>query len=168
MRESNRDSGPSWLTDNEARSALDQIERSQHMVIDEIDMPRWYWWGLAAGWIGLGIVTDLGGAWLVMLASLLFGAVHAAVSHWVLGGRHRSPQLSVRADVAGRRTPAFVGLALFGLVAVTIVGSFVAAADGAAHPVTAASIGVAIVIVLGGPHLMGLIRRRAARSLRSA
>lgn len=40
------------VTDDEARAALDAIERSRLQVIDEIDMPRWYWWGLAVGWIG--------------------------------------------------------------------------------------------------------------------
>ena len=156
------------LSDAEARAALDEVERSRHKVIDEIDMPAWYWWGLALGWIGLGMVTDLQHAWLTAAATLAFGAVHASVSQWVIGGRHRTSQLSVREDVAGRHTPRLVILSLLGLAAVTVVLAVAASADGARHPVTAASFVVALLILLGGPRLMGIVRRRAARSSGSA
>jgi hypothetical protein len=89
------------ITDAEARLALRSIEERRRQVIAEIDMPRWYWWGLALGWIGLGFVTDLGHPWVTAAATLAFGAVHSGVASHVLSGRHRSPQLSVRADVAG-------------------------------------------------------------------
>ena len=52
------------ITDAEARLALRSIEERRRQVIAEIDMPRWYWWGLALGWIGLGFVTDLGHPWV--------------------------------------------------------------------------------------------------------
>ena len=41
----------------EARAALDTIDRGRRQVVDEIDLPPWYWWGLALGWVGLGIIT---------------------------------------------------------------------------------------------------------------
>jgi hypothetical protein len=47
------------ITDAEARLALRSIEERRREVIAEIDMPRWYWWGLALGWIVLGFVADL-------------------------------------------------------------------------------------------------------------
>jgi hypothetical protein len=37
-------------------------------------------------------------------------------------------------------------------------------ADGAEHPVTIASILVALILVLGGPLLLAAVRRRVARS----
>jgi hypothetical protein len=152
------------VTDTEARAALDAIERSRREVIAEIDMPTWYWWGLALGWIGLGVVTDLRHPWLTAAATLAFGAVHAAVSQLVVGGRHRTTQLSVRAEVAGLWTPFVVIAGLLGLAALTIAGAIAASADDARHPVTISSIVVAVVIVFGGPRLMAAIRRRAARS----
>src|SRR4051812_35498520 len=96
------------VTPIEARAALDTVQRSRLRVIDEIAVPRWYWWGVALGWIALGYVTDLGHAWITAAATLLFGAVHAAVASRVVDGRHRSSQLSVRAEVAGRRAPRLV------------------------------------------------------------
>ena len=78
------------VSDDEARAALDEVARSRRKVVDEIDMPTWYWWGLALGWIGLGVLTDLGRAWLTLAATLAFGGVHAAVSQWVIGGRRRT------------------------------------------------------------------------------
>jgi hypothetical protein len=150
--------------EEEARAALQQVERSRRHVVDEIDMPRWYWWGLALGWVGVGLADDSGSAWLAGAATLAFGAVHASASARVLGGRHRTTQLSVRADVAGRRVPLLIIASLVGLGALTVLGGVLASADGADHPATMASIPVAVLILLGGPRLMAEVRRRAARS----
>ncbi len=151
-------------TEAEARDALDAIRQSRRHIIDEIDMPRWYWWGLAGGWVALGVVTDLHQTWLTAAATLLFGAVHSAVAQKVTGGRHRSNQLSVRADVVGRHTQLVLFAWLIGLACVTIGGALAASADGAGHPVTMASIVVALLILLGGPRLMATVRRWAVAS----
>jgi hypothetical protein len=152
------------VTPLEARAALDTVERGRLRVIDEIDLPRWYWWGLALGWIGLGFITDLGHPWITSAATLIFGAVHSSVAPRVVSGRHRSGRLSVRADVAGRHVPRLVIGGLLILAALTVAGALAADADGARHPVTVASVLVAVTILLGGPQLLAVIRRRAARS----
>jgi hypothetical protein len=149
------------VTPLEARAALDAIERGRMRVIDEIDLPRWYWWGLALGWIGLGFITDLSHPWLTSAATLAFGATHSAVAPRVLSGRHRTHQLSVSAQVAGRDTPRLVLAGLIALAGVTVAVALAARADGARHPVTIASIFVALTIVLGGPRLLAEVRRRA-------
>jgi hypothetical protein len=156
------------VTPLEARAALDTIERRRLRVIDEIDLPNWYWWGLALGWVALGFVTDLGHPWLTAAATLTFGTVHAAVAGRVVSGRHRSRSLSVSADIAGRQVPRLVIGGLIGLAGLTIVGALAAQADGAGHPVTVASVVVAVMIVLGGPRLLAVIRRRAARAAGAA
>jgi hypothetical protein len=149
----------------EAHGALETIERSRLRVIDEIDMPRWYWCSLALGWIALGFVNDLGQQWITLGATLAFGAAHAAVASRVLSGRHRTPDLSVRVDVAGRQVPRLVIGALLLLVGLTVAGSLAASADGARHPTTVASIVVAVIVLLGGPRLLAVVRRKAARSV---
>ena len=94
-------------TDEDARAALAAIERGRSTVIDEIDMPAWYWWGLAIGWVVVGVLTDLDRPVARRRRRpSLFGACHAAAAQRVLDGRHRSDQLSVRADVVGRHVPA--------------------------------------------------------------
>jgi hypothetical protein len=77
------------LSDAEARLALHEVERGRQRVIDQIGM-RWYWWGLAACWIVLGVVNDVANAWVVAAATITFGAVHSAVSQRLLGGRRRT------------------------------------------------------------------------------
>jgi hypothetical protein len=129
-------------------------------VIAEIDMPRWYWWGLAAGWVGLGILADLDHPWLTLAVTLCFGAAHASVASHVLSGRHRSAQLSVRSNVVDPHIPALVIGFLLVMVAATVVLALVANADGAQHPSIMASVVVAIVVVLCGPALMAAVRRR--------
>jgi hypothetical protein len=150
------------ITRDEARSALDSIHLSQREVIDQIDMPRWYWWGVAVGWLAVGVATDLGNPWVSGAATLVFGAAHAAVAQHVLSGRHRSRQLSVRRDVVSRHVPALVIASLVCLALLTTVLAIAFDADGADHPVTIASLFAAVVVLCGGPTLMAGVRRRAA------
>jgi hypothetical protein len=152
------------VTTQEARAALDTVTRGRLRIVDEIDLPIWYWAGLAVGWIGLGLVADLASSWVTTAATLAFGTIHAAVASRVLSGRHRTQQLSVRADVAGRNAPRLVIGGLLLLTGLTVAGALAANADGARHPVTVASIVVAVMIVLGGPRLLAVVRREAARA----
>lgn len=148
---------------NDARSALTTVEHSRQQVIDEIDMPRWYWLGLAAGWFGMGVISDFGPGWLALSVVPIFGAVHASVAHRVLSGRKRSSQLSVRAELAGTHIPALVIGFLVALIGVTIAVALLVNADGASHPATIAGAFAAVIVVLGGPQLMAAVRGRAAR-----
>lgn len=152
------------LTPSEANAALARMDLSRRRVIDEIDVPRWYWMGLACGWVALGVITDLDRPLVTLIATLAFGAIHASVAHLVTGGRRRTAGASIRADVAGRRTPVIIGLCLIGLAMLTIAGAIALSADGAQHPVTTASIFVAVLILLGGPRVMSAIRNHAHRA----
>ncbi len=147
------------ITAGEARAALDAVDRNRRRVIDEIALPQWYWWGLALGWIALGLITDLKHAWVTAAATLVFGAAQAAVASRVASGRHRTQRVSVRAEVAGHQTALLVFAGLVALACLTIAGSLAVSADGARHPVTIASTFVAVMIVLGGPRLPASVRR---------
>jgi hypothetical protein len=154
------------ISDTEARLALGTIEHRRSQVVAEIDLPRWYWWGVGSGWIVLGVITDLGHPWLTLVATFLFGAVHSAIAQRVLSGRHGSSQLSVRADVVNRRIPFIVIGFLLTMGAVTVGLALLAETDGAGHPVTIASVVVAVAVICGGPNLMAAVRRRAQRDQR--
>jgi hypothetical protein len=130
-------------------------------VLAEIDLPAWYWWGLALGWVGLGILSDLGWAWVTLAATIAFGAVNSVVAQHVLSGRHGSHRLSIRADEVSHRIPVVVFTGIVLLVGVTIAVALLLHADGARHPATIASVFVAVLIVLGGPYLMATVRRDA-------
>jgi hypothetical protein len=149
---------------SEARSALTTVDYSRQQVIAEIDMPRWYWLGLAGGWIGMGLASDFGPGWLAFAAVPVFGAVHAAFGHRVLSGRRRSPRLSVRRELAGTHVAALVVGFLLGLVGVTIAAGVLIDADGARHPATIAGVIAAVAVACGGPELMAAVRRRAQRN----
>ena len=153
----------SSLSNAEAQVALHEVEGGQQRVIDQIGMPRWYWWGLAACWIGLGVLTDVANAWLVAVATVAFGAVHSAVSQRLLAGRQRTGDVRVRADVVGKRAPLLVFGFLILLGGVTVAAALAAYWDGAGHAATLASILVAVIILLGGPRVMAAIRARAHR-----
>ena len=150
------------ITADEARAGLAVAERVRRQLVDEISIPAWYWWSVAIGWVALGVIADLKHGWLTTVATVVFGAVHSAVAPRVIDGRHRLRGISVRAELVDRRLPAFVLAGLVALAGLTVAGALAAGADGARHPVTIASIPVAVVVVLGGPQLVGAVRRRAA------
>ena len=147
----------------DASRALDDIDLRRRQIVAEIDVPAWYWWGLALGWVGLGLVTVAGIPWLSIVATVGFGALHAAVAGRVLDGRHGSRQLSVRADLVTRHVRARVTGFLVALVAVTVGLALVADALDAPQPALLSSIVVAFAVLLGGPRLMALVRHRAER-----
>jgi hypothetical protein len=149
------------MTESEARAALLSIDDRRRQVLQEVDMPGWYWWAVAAGWVAIGLLTDFGPSWASGVGTFLFGASHAAVAPRVLTGRHRTGQLSVHRDLVDRRIPALVFAGLLVMVAVSAALGFALHADGAEHPVTIASLVVGVVIVLGGSRLMAAVRRHA-------
>ena len=150
----------------DAGLALDDIDRRRRQVIAEINVPAWYWWGVALGWVGLGLVTVAEMPWLSVAATVAFGAVHSAVAPRVIDGRHGSRQLSVRADVVSRHLPALVLGFLLTLVAITIAIALVTDGLGAPQPVLLASVVVAIAVLVGGPRLVAAVRHRAERNER--
>lgn len=151
------------MTREEALAALGDVRRGTQRVIDQIDVPSWYWYGLAAGWIVLGFLTDLKHAWLTSVATLAFGAIHSAVAPHVIDGRRAQSGVRVGRDLVGRQIAAQILVGLVALAGVTIAVAVAVGADGAKHPVTIAGIFVAVIIVLGGPRLLQHARGRLAR-----
>jgi hypothetical protein len=151
------------ITTADAQAALDTVERGRLRVIEQIDVPRWYWWGLALGWVALGVIADLGHAWLTCIATFAFGAIHASVAPRVISGRHASGNLSVRASVAPPHLARLVIGGLVALGALTVGLALLARAAGADYPTTIASVVVAVILVLGGPWLLSEVRKRVSR-----
>jgi hypothetical protein len=151
------------ISETEARLALSSIERRRQQVIDEIDLPSWYWRSLAAGWVGLGVLAELAPPWATIAGTAAFGAVHSAVAPRVLSGRHGSPHVSIRRDMVSRYIPLVVVGFLVAMTLVTVALALIANADGARHPAILASVVVGALVLTGGPNLMATVRRRAER-----
>ena len=150
------------VTAGEARAALDVVDFGRRQVVDQIGLPPWYWCGLALGWVGLGVLADADHPVASAVATVAFGAGHAAVASRVLSGRRRTRQVTVRAELAGSRSQWLVVAGLLGLVVMTVLLALAANADGSRHPDTTAALVVAVAILLGGPQLDAWGRRRAA------
>jgi hypothetical protein len=153
------------ISETEARYALSSIEWRRQQVVAEIDVPWWYWFFLACGWVALGVLADYGPAWATVAATVAFGATHSVIAQRVLSGRRASPQLSVHTDLVSRWVPIIVIGFLIVMTAATVGFAVLLDADGARHPATLASIFVAALVLCGGPALMGLVRRRAVRRI---
>jgi hypothetical protein len=149
------------ISETEARLALSSIERHRLQVVAEINVPAWYWFAMAAGWVGLGVISDFGPAWATLAATILFGAAHSSIAPRVISGRRGSPQLSIRSDLVSRRVPLLVLGFLIVMAVVTVGLALIFNADGARHPAPLGSVVVALLVLTGGPALMAAVRRRA-------
>lgn len=99
----------------------------------------------------LGVVIDLGNAWVIGIATVVFGMVHAVAMSWALPHpQHQGSRLPLR-------TARLLGFLLV-LAAATVVLGVLASEDGADHPVTAASVVVAVALVCGGPRVVATSR----------
>lgn len=143
----------------DAADALATVDRAEQQVAREIGLPRIYWWGMAAGWLGLGVLGDLGPAWLLTTATVLFGAAHSTLASWLLDGRSRTSGVRVSSVVAGRWVPVVVVGMLLGFVALTIGLALLLDADHAGHPQIWTAAMVAAVIGFGGPEILAWLRR---------
>lgn len=143
---------------DQARAALDAAERARQQVAAEVGLPRWYWWGMAGGWLALGAIGELGPQWLTIVATVAFGMGHSTVASRLLDGRRRTDRLQVSAAVAGRRTPIVVIGMLLGLVALTVGAALALNADGAHHPTIWAAVLIAAIIGFGGPEILRTLR----------
>ncbi|RZT25964.1 hypothetical protein EV589_1714 [Mycobacterium sp. BK558] len=147
------------VTPNDARAALDAVEHATVRVAAEVGLPQWYWWLLAAGWLVLGTLGDIGPQWLAVAATVAFGVGHSTIASRRLDGRRRTGRLQVSSDIAGRRTPAVVIGMLVALVVLTIAVGFALDADGARHPGIGAAVFVAVIVGLGGGAMLRMLRR---------
>ncbi|WP_328398307.1 hypothetical protein [Nocardia sp. NBC_00416] len=143
---------------DQARAALDAVERARGRVAREVGLPRGYWWAMAAGWVVLGLIGDLGPQWLIITATLIFGVGHSFAASRLLNGRRRTDQVQVSAAVAGRRTPIVVVGMLCALVALTLGVAMALDADGDRSPGIWAGVLVAAIIGFGGPEILRVLR----------
>jgi hypothetical protein len=150
------------ISQSEARLAVEAIQRRRDDVVAAIDVPSWYWPGMAAGWVGLGLLADYCPPWASTAATVLFGAAHSTIAPRVLTGRHPSAGVSIRDDVVTRRAPLIIIGFLVAMVAVTVGVALLLNADGDRHPSTFASVIVAALVLAIGPRVMAHVRSLAA------
>src|SRR5215207_7397690 len=153
------------ISEAEARLALRAIEDQRRQVIAEVGLPASYWWGLAAAWVALGVLSDVGNPWVLLGATFGFGTAHSVIAQRFFSGRQGSRQLSVRAGIVDRHLPLVLFGCLIAVGAVTVGAGFLADADGADHAGTFASVLVAVAILGFGPQVSDAARRRAERNL---
>lgn len=147
------------ISAEQAREALDVAEDARRRVAAEIGLPLGYWWALAAGWMVLGLLGDLGPAWLATAATIAFCLGYSVLASRLLDGRRRTNRVRVSEAVVGRRTAAAVVLMLIALVFVSIAAGFALHADGAEHAGVWAAVIVAAVVGFGGPEILQVSRR---------
>lgn len=151
------------MTSSDAREALNTIAAAQRRVDAEIGLPRGYWWAMAAGWMGLGAISEYGPAWLIIAATLVFGAGHSALASRLLTGRNRTDQLQVSAELAGKRVVLIVIAMLIAFVGLDVLATVGLDHDGAGHPQLWGAGMIALALGFGGPDILRALLRIGRR-----
>lgn len=149
----------SGIDHDQARSALDAARRAQQTVADEVGLPRRYWWGMAAGWVVLGLLADFTPSWVTTVATIAFSFGHAILAPRLLDGRHRTSTVQPSRASTSRKIPLIVIAILLVMVALTIATGFALDADGATHSASWAALIVGAVVGFGGPEIFAAARR---------
>lgn len=144
---------------SDAHDALDTIAAAQRRVVQEVGLPRGYWWAMAAAWMGLGAIGQFGPQWLIIAATIAFGAVHSALASRLLAGRNRTGMLQVSAEVTGNRVALIVIGMLLTFVAMQVLAAVALDADGADHSQLWAAGMVALTVGFGGPEVLRTLLR---------
>lgn len=148
-------------TGDNARSALEAVDKVQQRVSDDIGLPRWYWWMTAAGWVALGVLGTFAPVWAAVTGTVLFGALNATLAGRLYDGTRGTAGVRLHRSAVSRRLPWLIIAVLMAGVLVTIGLALWLDADGAAHAGIVASVVVAVVIGLGGPEILRTLRHWA-------
>lgn len=145
------------LRPDDAAQALAEIEQRREQVIELAIVPRWYWWAIAGLQVGLVAAVDSRQPLAISLGTVGFVIGVLAATGWVIAGARRRAQ--PRNNLLG---PVGV-LAILGFVAtvlaVSLPTAFVLDANGITHPAIWGALLGGVVMVVGGPLLMQLLRR---------
>jgi hypothetical protein len=145
----------------EARRELEAADRAHRQVSEEVGLPVQYWWGLAAGWLMLGVLATFTPWWLAAVGTILFGAGHAVLASQFLSGRRRTSRIQVSHEVTGVKNAIMVVGILLILVALTISFALVLDAQDVGMPALWSALVVAVITGVGGPEILKTVRRWA-------
>ncbi|WP_020106904.1 hypothetical protein [Nocardia sp. 348MFTsu5.1] len=143
----------------EARGALESADRARRQMSDEVGLPATYWWGLAAGWLLLGVVVEFCPWWISMAATILFGIGHSVVASRLLSGRRRTSGVQVSREVTGAKNAMLVVGILLMLVALTIAFALILDAQDVGMPALWSALIVAVLTGIGGPEILAAVRK---------
>ena len=144
------------LRPDEAARALDEIDQRTEQVIKQTMIPQWFWWAIAGLMLGLTLAVESGEPLVIGIGTGVFVSGVLTVTGWVVIGTLRHAKL--RGDMLGLAGAlAIVGFVAV-VIAVTLPTAFVLQAAGMRYPATLAILLGAVVMVVGGPVLMRLLR----------
>jgi hypothetical protein len=149
---------PDQIGPQEAARALTEIGQRQEHVIRLAVVPNWYWWAIAVLMVAFATAVDTGQGLFVGIGTAVFVAGVLITTGAMVFRAVRSAQ--PRNDLLG---PGGV-VAILGFVAVTISVSlaiaFTLTASGVSYAVTIGVSVTAMMLVVGGPMLMGYLQGR--------
>lgn len=145
------------LHTGEAARTLAEIRRHQERVIDQATVPGWYWWAVGALMIVLAVGVDIRAPAAVGAAVAVFVVGLLSATGVAVRGQFRQARLR-NGLLDGRGVAAILGFVAL-IVGGTLGIAFGLRIGGIPYPATLACLAGGIAMGLGGPVLMGTLRR---------
>jgi hypothetical protein len=143
-------------TSEQAAAALEQVRRGQEQVIERLLVPRWYWFVIAIGMVAVGAAADTGQRGYIAGTAFTYAVVVAGLSLWIMLGATRA---KLSSELVGAQGAVAIVAFVYVVVGISLGIAFGLKAWGFSHPATAGTVAGGILIVLGGPVLIALLRR---------
>jgi hypothetical protein len=140
----------------QAASALEQVKQRQEQVIDRLLVPRWYWLIVAVGMVAVGAVADTGQRAYIVPAAFIYALAVAGLSLWIMLGAARA---KLHSELLGAQGAVAIVAFVYVVVGVSLAVAFALKAWGFTHPGAAGTVAGAVLLVIGGPVLMAVLRR---------
>ena len=140
-----------------AARQLAEIEARQERAVRRVGVPAWYWFAIGAGMVALGLVVDTQAAAVIVASALVFAALAAALTGWIIAGGHAGAR--VRRELLGATGAAGIVLLDWVVVGGSIGSAFALRAAGARYPATLGTLVGALLLVAGGLFLGSRLTR---------
>jgi hypothetical protein len=145
------------LEPDAASAALVEIARRRRQVVDvATTFPSWYWPLLGVAMVGLAAVVDTRNPVSIGVAVVCFVVIVLADTAAVVVPRYR--RATWRQELLGTRGAFAIVAFVWVVVGVTLALAFALEAAGVSHPATIGCSVGAVIVIVGGPYLMGRVR----------
>jgi hypothetical protein len=141
---------------DEAADALAQVRARQKQVIDEAQVPVWYWWVIGVLMVAFTAAVESGEKMFIGVGTAVFVLGVVAATGFVI---RRALQVQVRNDLLGLRGAGLIVGFVLATVAISLAVAFSLQAAGVGHPATIGNAVTATILIVGGPWLSRALRR---------
>lgn len=144
---------------DEAAAALSAVQERQRQIVDQAQLPTWYWSAIGALMVAFAATVDSyrNHPVVIGVSVAIFVAAVLSLTGWAI---RRVARAQVSGHILGARGVLAILAFIGAVIGISLAAAFAFQARGLTHPATAGVTVGAVLLALGGPRLMSYLRRQ--------